>query len=90
MSYGSDHNGLASCVAGSTVTVVPKSDQENLLGAPVLMQGLFGSILSVAQTLKRLEEELSQLSHHLFAHSPLERNENNNMVPMTSGLQQHV
>lgn len=49
------------------LTTVSKSDREDLLGDPVSPQGLFRSISLVAQCLKKIEEELLQLSHH-FAH----------------------
>lgn len=44
------------------LTAVPMTD---VLEAPGSSEGLFGSILSVAQNFKRLKEETSQLSCHL-------------------------
>lgn len=41
---------------------VPKADQDDLLEAPVSKGSLLGSISSVAQLLKRLEEESTQIS----------------------------
>lgn len=37
------------------LTAVPRLDRDDLLGAPILAQGLFGSISTVTQCLKRLE-----------------------------------
>lgn len=43
----------------------PKVNWDGLFGAPVLMSNLFGSISSVAQHLKTLEEESTQIRRHL-------------------------
>ena len=43
----------------------PQERREGLLAAPVSRTGLFGSLTTVTQRLKRLEEEKAQLSWHL-------------------------
>jgi len=47
------------------LTALSKKDREDLLGAPVSAEGLFGSISSVTQRFSRLEEERVQLSRML-------------------------
>ena len=47
------------------LTALSKKDREDLLGAPVSTEGLFGSVSSVTQRVSRLEEERVQLSHVL-------------------------
>ena len=47
------------------LTALSKKDREDLLGAPVSTEGLFGSISSVTKRFSRLEEERVQLSHML-------------------------
>ncbi len=47
------------------LTALPRRDREDLLAAPVSSDGLFGSLTTVTQRLKRLEEEKAQLSRHL-------------------------
>lgn len=47
------------------LTALPRRDREDLLAAPVSTDGLFGSLTTVTQRLKRLEEEKAQLSRHL-------------------------
>jgi len=42
-----------------------RKDRDDLLGAPVSTEGLFGSISSVTQRFRRLEDEKSQLSRML-------------------------
>lgn len=71
---------VGSCDLWLDLTAVPKIEQDDLLGAPVSVEGLFGLISAVAQCLKRLHE-FSQLSHHLpLAHPQMgkvETRENN-------------
>jgi len=47
------------------LTALSRKDREDLLGAPVSTEGLFGSITSVTQRFSRLEEERVQLSRML-------------------------
>ena len=47
------------------LTALYKKDREDLLGAPVSTEGLFGSISSVTQRFSHLEEERVQLSRML-------------------------
>ena len=47
------------------LTALSKKDREDLLGAPVSSEGLFGSNSSVTQRFSRLEEERVQLSRML-------------------------
>jgi len=47
------------------LTALPRREREDLLAAPVSTDGLFGSLNTVTQRLKRLEEEKAQLSRHL-------------------------
>lgn len=59
--YRGTHNGpgtvtVASHHIGLGLTAVSKSDRDDLLGVPVSVQGLFGSISLVVQHLKKLEE----------------------------------
>jgi len=47
------------------LTALSKKDRDDLLGAPVSTEGLFGLITSVTQRFCRLEEERAQLSRML-------------------------
>ena len=47
------------------LTALAKKDRDDLLGAPVATEGLFGSIASVTQRFNRLEVEKAQLSRML-------------------------
>jgi len=47
------------------LTALSRKDRDELLGAPASTEGLFGSISSVTQRFRRLEEEKSQLSRML-------------------------
>ena len=47
------------------LTALSRKDREDLLGAPVSTEGLFGAITSVTQRFRRLEEERLQLSRML-------------------------
>jgi len=47
------------------LTALSKKDREDLLGAPVSTEGLFGSVSSVTQRFSHLEEERVQLSRML-------------------------
>lgn len=48
------------------LTTLQRKGREHLLGAPMAPDGLFGPISSVNQRFKRLQEEKTQLSHHLL------------------------
>jgi len=56
---------VASCHVWLSLTALSKKDRDDLLGAPVSTEGLFGSITSVTQRFSRLEEERAQLSRML-------------------------
>jgi len=56
---------VASCHVWLGLTALSKKDREDLLGAPVSAEGLFGPISSVTQCFSRLEEERVQLSRML-------------------------
>ena len=47
------------------LTALSKKDRDDLLGAPVSTEGLFGSVTTVTQRFRRLEEERVQLSRML-------------------------
>ena len=47
------------------LTALCKKDRDDLLGAPLSTEGLFGSITLVTQRFSRLEEERAQLSRML-------------------------
>ena len=51
------------------LTALSQKDREDLLGAPVSTEGLFGSVFSVTQ-FSRLEEERVQLSRMLSLAPP--------------------
>ena len=57
------------------LTALSKKDREDLLGAPVSTEGLFGSVSSVTQRFSRLEEERVQLSRMLSLAPPPTRYE---------------
>ena len=52
------------------LTALSKKDREDLLGATVSTEGLFGSVSSVTQRFNRLEEERVQLSRMLSLAPP--------------------
>ena len=48
------------------LTALQREDREDLLGALITLDGLFGSLSSVTQHFQWLEEEKMQLSCHLL------------------------
>ena len=57
---------VGSCHVFVEITTLQRKDREDILGAPITSEGLFGSISSVTQRFIRLEKEKTQLSCHLL------------------------